>query len=623
MIRQFRLLRFLLAVAVLTAPAGALLAPAQLLAKETADASAEKAEKTDDAKTESKPNKVRLAHIALQGSLPESPGEMSLFGDLGVDLRKTIARLDQAAEDDDIAGVILQIDTTPARGKCNELRDAIKRVQAANKKVYAHLESAVGQQYVLAAACDEIVIPEAGIVMMPGIHGEFGFYKDMLGKIGVQADFIHMGQAKGAAEPYTRTEFSDAVRENMTALIDDLYDQAISSIAADRQLQVEVVREAIDRGLLTAAAAKEVGLIDRVAYPDEFRESLAKEYNADELAYVVNYAKKKIDTDFSGPMGMMKLFQAILGEGGSSSADKGPKLAIVYAVGPIMPGKSESSPLGGGSMGSTTIVEALKKAADDEQVKAIVMRVDSPGGSALASDLIWRQTCVIDKPIVVSMGNVAGSGGYYISMGADRIFAEPGTVTGSIGVVGGKFVLGGLYDKIGMTTETISRGKNSGVFSTTEKFTDGEREALQTMMEDIYDQFTAKAAEGRGMEQDDLKKLAEGKVYTGRVAKRLGLVDELGTLKDAIAAAKRLAGLDPDEKVRAMILPEPTNPLEMLLGADPDQQQHEARSAAWALSAAAGVAPELSGRVQQALQLMQVMQQQPVAVTMPYWIEIK
>ena len=609
-------LRLFLALALLAAPVGGLLAPASAAAKETAGADAK-----DSAAKKADPTKVRLAHITISGALPESPGEMSLFGDLGVDLRKTVARLDQAAKDDKIAGVILQIDSAMGRGKYNELREAIKRTQAAGKKVYALLDSAQGQQYVLAAACDEIILPESGVVLMPGIYGEFGFYKDMLAKIGIEADFIHMGEAKGAAEPYTRTEFSDAVRENMTALIDDLFDQTIATIAADRQLKVEAVREAVDRGLFTANQAKEAGLIDRVAYPDQFRTSLSEEYKADKLVYVLNYAKAKIDTDFSGPMGMMKLFQAILGEDGGSDRDKGPKLAIVYAVGPIITGKSQSGALGGSSMGSTTIVEALKKAADDEQVKAIVLRVDSPGGSALASDLIWRQIQTIEQPVVVSMGDVAGSGGYYIAMGADRIFAEPATITGSIGVVGGKLCLGGLYDKIGMTTETTSRGKNSGLFSTTAKFTDSERAVMLGMMEDIYDQFTAKAAAGRHMEQDELKKLAEGKVYTGRVAKQLGLVDELGTLKDAIAAAKRLAGLDPDEKVKAMILPEPENPLEALFGADMDQQREASLSMA-AVSVAAGIAPELAGHLREALQLRQVMQE-PVTVIMPYWIDIK
>jgi protease-4 len=270
-------------------------------------------------------------------------------------------------------------------------------------------------------------------------------------------------------------------------------------------------------------------------------------------------------------------------------------------------------------MGSTTIVEALQQANRDKDVKAIVMRVDSPGGSALASDLIWRQTQIIDKPIVVSMGDVAGSGGYYISMGADKIYAEPATITGSIGVVGGKMAMKGLYNWIGMDTETIARGKNSGIFSSTDKFSPSERELVEKMMHTIYAQFTTKAAAGRNMKVDDLEKLAGGQVYTGRVAKRNGLIDEIGTLRDAIQCAKRLAGLDADQKYELKLLPEAKNPLEELLGASSAAEKEVQTQVVAGL---VQFAPELRGPLRQALQFRQVMQE-PVAVMMPYWFEIK
>jgi protease-4 len=589
-------------------------------AAEKAEAKA-KAEKKDADKKETKAaeKKVRIAYIIIDGELPESPGEMSLFGDLGVDLRKTMARIEKAGEDESIAGVILQIDAAPGRGKLNELRSAIKRVQGKGKKVYALLESAMGPQYQLASACDEIILPESGEVLLPGVRAEFSFYKDLFAKVGVEADMMHVGDFKGAAEPYTRDSLSEPVRKNMTALIDDLYDEMLTTIASDRDIKIEEIRKLVDQGLLMADEAKEAGLVDRVIYPDQFRDALQAEYKADKLVYVENYAKQKVDTDFSGPMGMMKLFQSMMGEGRSGSGDSAPKIAVVYAVGPIMSGKSQSSLLGGTSMGSTTIVEALQEAAKDETVKAIVLRVDSPGGSALASDLIWRQTQAIDKPIIASMGDVAASGGYYISMGADRIFAEPGTVTGSIGVVGGKLAMKGVYDKLGIDTESISRGENSGIFSTTDKFTESERKVVERMMKVIYDQFTSKAAEGRKMKQEDLEKLAGGQVYTGRVAKRLGLIDEVGTLRDSIQSAKRQAGLDPDKKVELIVLPKPENPFEALLGGNMDaEREAEAR----VLASLTTLAPELRGVLQHALQLRQAMRE-PVALMMPYWFEIK
>ena len=588
---------------------------ANLLAKESAKGSTGTKPTSTD-KKESR--KVRLAHIKLVGQLPESPGKMSLFGDLGVDLRKTIARLDKASKDNTIEGVVLEIGPASlSRGKLNEIRQAISRVRSSGKKVFAQLESAAGSQYLLASACDEIVMPEAGILVIPGIHAEMSYYKELLGKLGIEADMMHVGESKGAAEPFTRTSMSEPVKKNLTAMIDDLYDQMVTMIASDRHMKVKEVRALIDEGLITVTKAHKAGLVDRVVYPDEFRDQLTKEYEADKLVYVLNYAKKKVDTDFSGPMGMIKLFQTMMGAGSSKARSKGPAIALVYAVGPINTGKSENDPFGGQMMGSTTIVEALEKAAKDDKVKAIVMRINSPGGSALASDLIWRATQSTDKPIVASMGDVAASGGYYIAMGADRIVAEPGTITGSIGVVGGKLAMKGLYDKIGLTTDVISRGKNSSIFSATEKFTDSEREVVGDMMHDIYRIFTTKAATGRKMDVKKLEKLAGGQVYTGRDAKRNGLVDELGTLKDAIQVAKRLAGLDPETEVELKVLPKAKNPLEALFEADLDSERE-----ASLMSGLKHFAPELSVPLRRAYYLQRVMEQ-PVALIMPFWIDIK
>lgn len=595
------------------------------LAKEAAstkttdtESAASHTSETPTSEAKKKPAKTRIAHLELKGELPESPGQLTFFGDLGADLRKTIARIDRAAKDDQIAGLILDLDSLSlSRGKLNELREAIGRVRAEGKKVFAQLESATGTQFLLATACDEIIMPEAGILVISGVQAEVAYYKELLGKLGIEADMLHVGESKGAAEPLTRTSMSEPVRKNLTAMVDDLFDQMIITIATDRNLRVNEVRKLIDTGLITAIKANEAGLIDRIAYPDQLREQLKREYEAEEFVYVVNYGKKSVDTDFSGPMGMIKLFQQIIGAGSSSGSDKGPKIAVIYAVGPIMSGKSEDNPFTGQLMGSETIVKAINKAADDEQVKAIVLRIDSPGGSALASDLIWRATQTTDKPIVASMGDVAASGGYYIAMGADRILAEPGTITGSIGVVGGKLAMRGLFDKVGITTDKITRGENSGIFNSTDKFSDSERQVVETMMKDIYRLFTTKAAAGRGMPLEKLEALAGGQVYTGRDAKRNGLVDELGTLKDAIAAAKKLADIDADTETSLEILPEPENPFESLFGADLDKQREVSL-----LGGITQIAPELRSTLRHAHQLRQVMRE-PVALMMPFWIEVK
>lgn len=580
--------------------------------QETTSTSVEEAEST----AETKIAKVRLAHIKIEGELPESAGQISFFGDLGVDLRKTIARLEKAGTDKDIDGIILAIgDASLSRGKLNELREAIIGIRKGGKKVFAQLESAQGPQYVLASACDEIIMPEAGVIVIPGVHLQIAYYKNLLGKIGVEADMLHVGESKGAAEPLMRHNMSDPVRKNLTALVEDLYDQMLTTIAADRELQIKEVKSLVNQGLLTATQAKAAGLIDRVEYFDQFRSELEQEYKADKLVYVVNYGKQEIDTDFSGPMGMIKLFQSILGGSSSGDGSKGPKLALVYAVGAITAGKSESG-LGAEMMGSETIVKALHEAAEDENVKAIVLRIDSPGGSALASDMIWRATQAIDKPIIASMGDVAASGGYYIAMGADKIIAEPGTITGSIGVVGGKLSLAGLFDKIGISTDSINRGENSNMFSATTKFSAGERKVITNMMQDIYRLFTTKAASGRKMELDKLESLAGGQVYTGRIAKRNGLIDEVGTLKDAFQVAKTMAGLDPDKKYELLILPEPANPFEELFGTNLEKER-ETR----ALGGLGQLVPELAGPLNHATQLRGLMRERAMLL-MPFWIDI-
>jgi protease-4 len=270
------------------------------------------------------------------------------------------------------------------------------------------------------------------------------------------------------------------------------------------------------------------------------------------------------------------------------------------------------------------MVKAIRDARQDDTVKAIVLRVDSPGGSALASDLIWHELELVDKPFVVSMGDVAGSGGYYIAMGADRIFADPGTITGSIGVVGGKLALEGLYGKVGITTDIISLGRNSGVNSSTSGFTDSERVSMQKLLNDIYEQFTSKAAQGRKMDLVRLRELAAGRIYSGEKAKQLGLVDGLGSLEDAFAYAKEKAGLAPDEKVERLILPKAVSPFESLLGPlDPNADvRSPAVSATPWQRALAGFSPELD-RNFRVLNLLRLLTRERILTIMPFDVSVK
>ena len=287
------------------------------------------------------------------------------------------------------------------------------------------------------------------------------------------------------------------------------------------------------------------------------------------------------------------------------------KIAVVYAVGEITEGKSRGGVFNVSSLGSTTMIETLKKAFADSKVVAVVLRIDSPGGSATASDLIWRETVRGKKPLVASMGNVAGSGGYFIAMGAKKIFAEPGTITGSIGVVGGKLVTGGLYEKLGLNTEIISRGKNSGALSSTQPFSPDERRVWTQLLKETYHDFVSKAAEGRKMEYNRLESLAQGRVYTGRQAKKLGLIDEIGTLDDAVAEAKKLAHLKPGADVDIEILPEPKSFFEQLFNGD----------SAGANEFTAAM-PELVKTIRQTA-LWRRLLGEKVLLWMPYHIELK
>ena len=560
---------------------------------------------------EKKANKLVLASLTLESSYPEGPGQAGIFGELELNLHKVVERLDKIAKDDKVVGVILKLRNPDiGRGKIDELRAAISRVRKAGKKVYADIEMTMSNEYMLACACDEIIMPPSGMLSIPGVRFEMTYFKELLDKLGVQAEMMQVGDYKGAAEPVTRTEMSPEFRKQIESLVDDYYEQMVNSISEDRKLDKAKVKELIDHAIFTPERAKKEKLIDRVGYEDEIRDQLKQQLKADELSIVKDYGKPEIDTDFSGITGMMKFMELIMGGGQSARASKNKKVAIIYAVGMIVPGES-SSGLFAEVLGSETIVKALRKAEEDKNVVAIVLRVDSPGGSALASDLIWREVTRIEKPIVASMGDTAASGGYYISMGADRIFAEPGTLTGSIGVVGGKMSVRGLMNKVGVNPQVVARGQNSGWLSMTEPFSESERKAWKEMMTEIYEQFTTKAAKGRSMEVARLQELAQGKLYSGRMALEVKLVDELGTLDDAVAEAKKLGGLKAEEKAELLILPEPKNFFEELFGGPSLESRVRA------------AVPEVADQLGELGAIRKLFAEPAAATVMPFQVKIK
>ena len=574
-----------------------------------------------DEKVATKDLPTAWAHIVIKGSYPEGASLPGLFGAATENLASGLDRINKVATDDEISGLVLRLDG-PSLGwaKLNEFLQSIERVRKAGKKVIAVVDEPATHSYMLACACDEIIMPEGGAVMVLGLRMEVMFYKKLFENIGVHADMMQVGEYKGAAEPYTRTEMSPAFREEMEAMLDDYYEQIVTTIAKSRKLDRKAVEEAIDNGPHTAAAAKKLGLIDRLAYEDEVETILVKEYGGKTIRK--DYGKEKVDTDFSGLAGMMKMMNLMMGVPTARRVTSGDKIAVIHATGVIMTGRSTNDPFGGEVLGSTTLVKAIEQAEDSDQVKAIVLRIDSPGGSALASDLIWRALKKCKKPVVASMGNTAASGGYYIAMGCKEVYAEPGTLTGSIGVVGGKLATGGLFEKIGLTTSIIQRGKNAGAMSGTTPFTDSEKAAMKKLMTEIYVQFTSKCADARGMKLDDLEKLARGRVYTGNMAKKLNLIDELGTLDDAVAKAQKLAGLDPSKELERVILPKPTSPFEALFGPLGDVQAPATGQASAVINALRSFSPELA-RELSALSVLQMLVREKRMTVMPFRVQVE
>ena len=582
---------------VLSLIAAVLLTPVAVFADEAAKAAEQK---NSERKT-----KTDWAEIKLTGSYPEHQQMPGLFGDIVEGLAACMDRLHQAARDKSIKGVILHIDGVEIGwARLNELQSAIAEVKASGKPIWARMNDGGNKDYLLAASCDRILMPESGTLMLTGLRAEVMFYKNLFEMLDVKADMLRVGAFKSAAEPYTRSEMSPEFRQEMEEILDDYYATMVSQIAAARKLPEEKVKAIIDEGLFSASHAKELGLIDDVAYHDQVSGLIANGDASLDVRIRDDYRKKKA----SAELDLFTLMEILSGSSAQTTSTR-PRIAVLRLEGAIVSGSSPMSLFSEAAISSDRIVPLIEKLGKDDNVKAIILRVDSPGGSALASDLIWRALEATGKPVVASMGDTAASGGYYISMGADAIFAEPGTLTGSIGVLGGKIALDGLMQKLGVTTSVIQRGKNSGVMSFNTAFSDSEREAMQQMLNTVYDLFTKKAATGRHMEHAALEKLARGRVYTGRQAKEIGLVDQLGTLADAVAYTRKLVG-DGEGKLELEDLPKPQSPLELLMGqTNPARQPY----AAWA-----ELLPESARPALRNFSVLQQIADEPVLLILPF-----
>ena len=470
-----------------------------------------------------------------------------LFAQLGAPratLSSVVGALRMAAADERIRTVVLAPSPQPAPwATAQEIRGAVEAFRASGKRIVAYLEYGSSQAYYLAAACDEVFLAPTSPLDLIGVTIYEVFARGALDKIGAYPDMLHAGDFKTAANIYTETTFTPAHREMDEALAHDFYDQLVSGIARGRDLPVADVQALIDDGPFLADEALARGLVDGLLYEDELLDRVA---DGDEPAEPLSFADyQRIDP-------------ASLGLGG------GPAVAVVYVVGTIVHG--DGGGLDGGTAGAATLMEALRAAREDEDIEAIVVRINSPGGGAIASDLIWREVVLAgkEKPVVASMSDLAASGGYYVAMPADVIVAQPGTLTGSIGVVGGKLALGGALEKLGVSVEAVSAGRMAEMNSFATPYSEAARERVQQQIDAFYEEFLARAAEGRGMTRDAVHAVAQGRVWTGRQARDIGLIDELGGMDAAVAAAKRLAGIDADREVTLVPYPRPRSFFEVL-----------------------------------------------------------
>lgn len=496
-----------------------------------------------------------LLVLDVQGPVSEegSQGwkERLLIGDV-LTTRSIIESLQKAKTDKRIKALLVTaMGADMGIAKAQEIRSAVKDFAKA-KPVYGFIETGDTLDYYLCSAAPKIFITpdgEGGIALL-GIRVEAPFFKGTLDKLGVEPQMEQIGAYKSYNEMYTRQDMSDPAREEMSSLLDSIYNRVTGDIAADRKLSSETVQQIIDRGPGTRAEDKKNGLVTDLLYRDQMEDLIEKETHTKKLTpiSVLDYEKPTFSESLD-------------------SSDK--KIALIYASGAIVPGQSYKSP-GEDELGSETISESLQDAREDNDVKAVVLRVDSPGGSAIASDIIWREVEITKqkKPVVVSMSDVAASGGYYISMGANKILANPSTITGSIGVVFGKFYLRGLYDKLGVTKDIVKKGEHADLYSDYVPFDDEERALIRKQMESVYDAFTRKAAQGRAKSQSEIDAIGQGRVWTGEQALSNGLINQLGGLSDAIREARKLAKLSDKDSVGLEIYPSKEEGFSDILYAD-------------------------------------------------------
>ncbi len=492
--------------------------------------------------------------LNLWGDYPEeAPRDFwtQLFEGEPLTILDIVENIRKARYDDRIEGVLLRISIiTMGYGKVQEIRDALTEFRESGKKVVSYIEIGRDIEYYLATAADEIFMAPVSALMVDGIVGNALFVRGTFDMLGIRPNFIRIGEYKTAVDMFVSKEMGEAQRLTINSILDSIFSRFVSDVSGARGVGEEKMREIIDRGLFDSRQALEEGLVDDLLYLSQLEDKMKGE--AEEFNGVDAEVYRDVDP-------------------ASLGISKDVKFALIVAEGTMNLGGSGDSADFGKIAGSSTVNSAIREALEDEEIEAIILRINSPGGSWVAADLIWGEIAraMKEKPIVVSMSDVAASGGYYVSMPVDAIVAQPSTITGSIGVYMGKFNIKGFYDMIGVTKETVSRGKNAEIFSEMRDFTEEEREKIHKQLWEFYmNDFVRKVHEGRNMSTEFVDSIGRGQVWTGEQALELGLVDELGGIWKAVERAKELAEIPPEQEVSLIVVPEPMNLFERFLEGD-------------------------------------------------------
>ena len=496
----------------------------------------------------------------LVEDVPDDAIAKAMTSDLTI-VRDIVEGLERAGNDDRVAGVIAQLgNARMGMAQVQEIRDAIISFRAKNKFAVAFAET-FGESgpgtgsYYLATAFDEIRLQPSGDIGLTGIMLEGQFMKGTLDKLGVTPRMDHRKEYKNAMNTYTEKKFTIYHREAMEKLMNSWFSQMVRGIAEGRKMTEAEVKNLIDKAPFLGPEALAAKLVDSLDYRDAVYADVKKRAGSGaQLLYLDKYLSRA-----------------------GRANESGKTIALIYGVGAVHRGNSGFDPVFGDvSMGSDTVAGAFRAAIENKNVKAIIFRVDSPGGSPVASDVIWRETVrarEAGKPVIVSMGDVAGSGGYWVAMSCDKIVAQPGTITGSIGVLGGKMLTNGLWDKVGLSWDEVHAGANATMYSSTNDYTPAGWARFEATLDRIYSDFTTKVSEGRKLPKEKVMEIAKGRIWSGEDAKERGLVDELGGFPVAIRLAKEAGGIQSGESIRLQVYPEKKSTFDVLFGERPDNSE--------------------------------------------------